>query len=78
MGFGVGTEYWRTLAVALLGQARESDVVGEEETFFGIRYSIEGAMKTPDGRNPGLRSIWFLEQGEQSPLFVTASPVERR
>ena len=34
-------------------------------------------MKTPDGRAPRLRSVWFIETGADTPRFVTAYPLRR-
>ena len=52
------------------------DVVKEEPSPFGRRYVIEGAMETPDGRNPSVRAVWFVRTGEDVPRFVTAYPLK--
>jgi hypothetical protein len=43
-----------------------------------MRYIIDGILITPDGRNPMVRSVWFIETGEITPRFVTAYPAGRR
>ena len=39
-------------------------------------YVVEGTLPTPDGRNPRVRAIWFIREGEHRPRLVTAYPVE--
>ena len=77
-GFGFSIESWETLAQALIYHAAEHDVIKVEASPFGTRYVIEGAISAPDGRAPHIRTIWFIEQGERIPRFVTAYPVSRR
>jgi hypothetical protein len=31
----------------------------------------------PDGRTPTIRSVWFIETGEEVPRFVTAYPLAK-
>ena len=52
------------------------DVVKEESSPFGVRYVIEGAMAAPDGREPGVRTVWFIDRGKDIPRFVTAYPLK--
>ena len=37
----------------------------------------EGALRTPDGRNPLIRTIWMIKLNETAPRFVTATPIEK-
>ena len=41
---------------------------------FGRRVVVEGTMEAADGRRPNLRTVWFIEKGEETPQFVTAYP----
>ena len=75
--FGFQVEEWQTLASALQHHAAEHEVAKVEESPFGKRYVIEGAMAAPDGRSPFVRSVWFIRSGEQTPRFVTAYPLTR-
>ena len=45
---------------------------GKKKSSFGVKYVIDGPLQTPDGRNPSVRAIWFVETGEKQPRFVTA------
>ena len=73
--FGFHTNEGEKLIDALKQHALEYDVVRQEQTLFGMRYIIEGIIDSPDGRNPKVRVIWFIGQGEDLPRLVTAYPV---
>ena len=72
--FGFKTEAWKMLANALVDHAASYEVQKTEETEFGMRYIIEGAIETPDKRNPPVRVVWFVRHVEMSPHLVTAYP----
>ncbi|MCC6802471.1 MAG: hypothetical protein IT319_06280 [Anaerolineae bacterium] len=78
LGFGFTLEAWKVMANALLQHAAEYEVVKVESTEDGDRYVIEGSIQTPDGRDPFVRSIWFVERGQRVPQFVTAYPMKKR
>ena len=72
--FGYSAKGWTVLAEALKAIALEREVTRVEETRFGIRYVIDGVLKTPVGRELPLRTVWFIDNDEQIPHFVTAYP----
>jgi hypothetical protein len=74
---GFLAEAWEVLADCLRRHATDHEVAAVEESPFGKRYVIEGSLVTPDGRTPLVRSVWFAEDGEQSPRFLTAYPLPR-
>ena len=76
--FGFSGEAWEGMAEALRQHAAEHDVTWTEETPFGMRYVVDGIMKASDGRSPAVRTVWFIEAGEDVPRFVTAYPLKRR
>ena len=76
--FGFSATSWQALAEALSHHASAHDVTTIEDSPFGTRYIIEGIILAPDGRTPLIRSIWFIETGENFPRFVTAYPIRRR
>jgi hypothetical protein len=76
--FAFSADSWSDLAAALRHHAADHEVTRVEETPFGTRYIIEGTIVAPDGRTPVIRSVWFVETGEQIPRFVTAYPLPRR
>jgi len=63
------------LIQSLIEHARSNDVSAIDRTAFGTRYTIDGTVVSPDGRNPRLRVIWFIESGGVTPNFVTAYPL---
>lgn len=42
----------------------------------GIKYVIDGFIKTPKGAMIGLRTVWIIETNDNRPRFVTAYPTE--
>ena len=73
--FGFAVDAWQQLEQALIQQACDHEVTKSEPSPFGMRYVIEGKIVSPDGRNPSIRSIWFIESNEAAPYFVTAYPL---
>jgi hypothetical protein len=76
--FGFRRDAWRVLESALLLHAREGHVVDERQTVYGHHFTVEGRLRTPDGRNPIVRTAWMVALGERQPRFVTAHPGRRR
>lgn len=76
--FGFSADSWQELAAALLQHAANHEVAKMEDSPFGTRYIVEGTISAPDGRTPVIRSVWFIETGEEIPQFVTAYPLRRR
>jgi hypothetical protein len=75
--FGCSAARWTEFAAALERHARDNDVAERRDTPRGIYYIIEGALDTPDRRNPAVRSVWLVRTGEDFPRFVTAYPARR-
>lgn len=73
--FGFTIEGWGVLAQALLAHAAAHEVASISEKPGVTNYAIEGALDTPDGRQPLIRSVWSLEQGSIAPRLVTAYPL---
>lgn len=73
--FGFTTENWQTFAKSLRKHGEDNPVISEVESAFGMRYTVEGKLETPDGRNPKVRTVWFIEKGRTEPRFITAYPV---
>lgn len=74
--FGFSMAQWEVLAEALLAHARLYEVASQRESPHGTNYAVEGALPSPDGRNPGVRVVWFIPRGEETPSFVTAYPLD--
>lgn len=76
--FGFSVEKWEQLAKALLIHGQTHEVKRVRETNFGPCYEVEGALKTPDGREPFIRSVWQLDKGAVAPRLITAYPLKAR
>lgn len=75
--FGFDPDDWQVLERALLQHALENPVVGQMETTFGIKYTVEGGLNCPDGRRPGIRTIWQIDKDKDIPRLITAHPDRR-
>ena len=70
--FGFVMSDWQALAMALAEHPVTNDVSKTERSPYGTKYAVECHLATPDGRNPCLRSVWIVDNGQTTPRFVTA------
>jgi hypothetical protein len=75
IAFGFMPEEPEQLEKALLRQVVSQEIVKSISNVFGVRYVLEGRLETPDGRNPLVRSVWFIEKDDAIPRLVTAYPL---
>lgn len=75
--FGFRADEWRIFVGALRKHGREHDVSMAVESAHGTRYSIDGPLETPDGRNPEVRTVWILTKRSRAPRLITAHPHRR-
>src|SRR5947209_347817 len=75
---GFDRSKWRRLRSALLRHAQSGTVTSVNETRFGNKYTVEGPLRTPSGRAPLVRSIWFVRNGETAARLVSAYPIPER
>ena len=71
--FGFSPENPAHLACALKAHAMERKITETIPTDFGKRYVVECSLRSPDGRNPCIASIW-QENVDGVPAFITAYP----
>ena len=69
-GFTLGSR--EILVEALRRHAAVNLVSQVDSTAFGKEFGVEGPLSCPDGRTPGLRSIWSVAEGADQPRLVTA------
>ena len=74
--FGFTGEQWESFAERLRQQGSSHSVSSVTETVFGPRYTVDGEIVTPDGRNPNIRTVWQMDHGELAPRLITAYPME--
>ncbi len=76
LAFGFTIEAWEAMAEALKLHASTHEVARIEERLpFGVHYVIEGSLITPDGRNPDVRVVWIIDDGDDTPRLVSAYPL---
>ncbi len=75
--FGFRAQRWRTFARALRAHEGSGEVAGMSESGYGTRYSVDGVIETPDGRNPRIRTVWIIDSERGAPRLVTAHPLRR-
>ena len=73
--FGFRVSSPQILHEALLAHSRDAEIASFSETEFGQKYIVEGQLNTPDGRNPQIRTVWFVSGHSNIPRLVTAYPV---
>ena len=78
MAHGFRIETWEAVAAAIKDHAATHEVAHVKASAFGRSYVIDGTLMTPDGRNPLIRAVWFIEQGDDAPRLVTVYPLRRR
>ena len=74
--FGFGLDNWETLAAAFRDHAGKSHKVLRKETPFGPRFEVDGALDTPSGEKPRVRTVWQMDEGDASARLITAYPLE--
>ena len=72
--FGFTTEHWEVFAEALCALCLENEVVETSETVHGIKHVIIGVIRTPDGRDPTIITVWQIDRGAEYPRFISAYP----
>ena len=72
--FGFLPIEWTVLRDALIEHANSNMIYERASTPFGDVFEVNGRIKSPDGRNPWVRVVWFIRTGEEIPRLVTAIP----
>ncbi len=70
--YGFVRDHWQVLADALCKHPTINPVVRMVSSPHGVKYVVECSLETPDHRNPCLRSVWIIEDGQDRPRLVTA------
>jgi hypothetical protein len=74
--FGFNADNLEAVRSALLKHGRLYDVARMVQTGYGPRYAVEGILETPDRRNPYVRTVWQMDNGEVAPRLITAYPLD--
>jgi uncharacterized protein DUF6883 len=74
LGFRISD--WEAMAAALRMLAMNSPVSRSMESPHGKKYIVDGAIESPSGNAPMVRTVWIVDIGETIPRLVTAYPYE--
>ncbi len=76
LDFGFQIDDWQIFAEALREHGQVYEVSLVRQTRWGPRYEIDGELKAPDGRQPRIRTVWQVDNGQIAPRLITAYPLE--
>ena len=57
--------------IAIAQSEEEKEIVSSPH---GVKYVIEGILRTPAGNPVQVRTVWIIDTGQDRPRFVTAYP----
>lgn len=72
--YGFSPRRWEDLRDALMGHIRDHEAAVIGTSPFGTVYTVNGPLRSPDGRDPVVRSAWFIDDEATVPRLVTAYP----
>ncbi len=72
---GYSINNWLDFSDNLMQMCYLYDISKIEQTIFGTKYIVEGWIKSPDNRNPLIRTVWFVSNNENTAKLVTAYPL---
>ncbi len=72
--FGFALDRPDVLADALADHPERNPVAGTETSAWGMKYLVRCTIRTPDGRDPCVLSVWFVPPGSNLARLVTAYP----
>ncbi len=70
---GFKADYWEAFAEALRAHGASQTVTEIEITRHGKKFTVECQIKTPDGKNPCILTVW-IQATSKAPRLVTAHP----
>ena len=74
-GFGFSIDELHVMTAALTAHPDHNPVEVEIRNEWGITYVVRCSLKTPDGRDPCIRTVWIVPPGRSHARLVTAYPV---
>jgi hypothetical protein len=63
------------LIQGLISIAHSGDIKEVLSSTHGVKYVIDGLLRTPAGGSIEMRTIWITDKGQVRPCFVTAYPL---
>jgi len=75
LGIGFEAEKWHVFAVSLRRHGQDNSVTDVVESAYGIRYTVDGDLKSPSGHRVRVRTVWIVEKDRKIPRLITAYPL---
>jgi hypothetical protein len=72
--FGFTQHNWTVLQKALLLHPQNNPVSTVTPNPYGTRYVVQCSLRSPDGRNPCINTVWVMDPCSSAPKLVTAHP----
>jgi len=72
--FGFSLNEIDTFKYSLIQHSIDRDIVETKHSNFGVKYELKCEFKTPDDRNPCIKTVWIVENGHEEPKLITAYP----
>jgi hypothetical protein len=73
LGFGFQPEKWAAMRDALIEHPAINHISGTSRSRHGTKHVVRCSIRTPDGRNPCVTTVWIVE-GNRPPRLVTSYP----
>ena len=71
---GFRLDAWENFAAAIKELGLANPIAYRSETSHGIKYVVDGKLRTPSGEEPMVRTVWIVDVGHSIPRLVTAFP----
>lgn len=75
LGRGFSESDWEGFADALCYHAKNNPVILTKTTLFGVNYSLDCHLPTPDNSKPCIRTVWEIRTEDERPRLITAHPL---
>lgn len=74
VGLGFTVSDPAVLAEALRRVGIAGTVVLQATPSHGAKFVVDGALQSPSGQDPIVRTVWIIDTGEDVPRLITAYP----
>lgn len=74
--FGFGLDRLDAMADALAEHPDRNPTAAVEGSLWGVKYTVQCRIRTPDGRDPCILTVWIVPPGDDVARLVTAYPHE--
>lgn len=76
LGRGFSPGDWEGMVDALRHHAHNNPTVRVVPFPFGIKYTLDCHLPTPDRSNPCIRTVWEIRPEDPRPRLITAHPLD--